>query len=113
MKKVLVVEDNPLNMEPVFEILKAVGFNARGAEDGKKPVGMSEKETYDLEIMDIPGMNGVETTRIIRSKPAYKNAPVIAMTAMRGDRERFKASGFDGYVPKPIHVSEFTKRLEK
>ncbi len=117
MKKVLVVEDHPLNMELVLEILEAMGFNARGAEDGKQAIGMVEKELYDLIIMDIelPGMNGVEVKDMIKTKPSYKNVPVIALTsyAMKGDRERFIGSGFDDYVPKPIDVPEFMKRIEK
>ncbi len=117
MKKVLVVEDNTLNMELVLEILDAMGFNARGAEDGDKAVIMAEKELYDLIIMDIelPGMNGVEVKDMIKTKPSYKNVPVIALTsyAMKGDRERFIGSGFDDYVPKPIDVPEFMKRMEK
>ncbi len=117
MKKVLVVEDHPLNMELVLEILEAMGFDARGAEDGKQAIGMVEKELYDLIIMDIelPGMNGVEVKDMIKTKPSYKNVPVIALTsyAMKGDRERFLGSGFDDYVPKPIDVPEFMKKMEK
>lgn len=116
MKKVLVVEDNPLNMELVLEILEEQGFEAHGATDGKEAVKMAEKETYDLIIMDIelPGMDGVEAARIIRSNPAYKNVPAIAMTAyaMKGDKERFIASGFNDYVPKPIDVNDFMKKME-
>ncbi len=117
MKRVLVVEDNPLNMELVLEILEVHGFKADGAKDGNEAVRMAEKETYDLVIMDIelPGMNGVETTRIIWSKPAYKNVPVVALTAyaMKGDRERYLDSGFDDCVPKPVEVGEFMMFLER
>lgn len=117
MTKVLVVEDNPLNMEFALEMLKAMGFSAEKAVNGEEAVKKTEKETYDLILMDIelPGMDGVSATKIIKSKHAYNNVPVIAMTAyaMKGDKERFLAAGFEDYVPKPIDVADFMKRLEK
>jgi two-component system cell cycle response regulator DivK len=117
MTKVLVVEDNPLNMELVLEILNGMNFQAHYAVDGKEAVKMAQKETYDLILMDIdlPDMNGVEVARIIRTNPTYMNTPIIALTAyvMKGDRERFLASGFSDYVPKPVDVKEFMKLLDK
>lgn len=117
MTKVLVVEDNPLNMELVVEILNSHGFVADEAKDGEEAVRKAEKEVYDLIIMDIglPGMDGVEVTKIIRSKPGYKFKPVIALTAfaMKGDKERLLKAGFDAYVSKPINVAELVKILEK
>jgi len=63
----------------------------------------------------LPGMDGVEVTKIIRSKPGYKFKPVIALTAfaMKGDRERLLKAGFDAYVSKPVNVAELVKILEK
>jgi two-component system cell cycle response regulator DivK len=117
MKKVLVVEDNVLNMELVLDILDAMGFEARGAEDGKEALGIIEKEQYDLILMDIelPGMNGIEVRSNIKRKTSYEKVPVIALTAfaMKGDKERLIASGFDDYVAKPIDVAELIKKLEK
>jgi two-component system cell cycle response regulator DivK len=115
MKKVLVVEDNPLNMELVLEILEAHDLAADKAEDGEKAIEKMENEDYDLILMDIelPGKDGVEVTKIIKEK--YKKTPIIALTsyAMKGDKERFLAAGFDEYMSKPIDVSEFMKRLKK
>lgn len=115
MTKVLVVEDNPLNMELVLEILDAQGFTAHKAIRGEEALRMVEKEAYDLILMDIelPDMDGIEVTEIIKDK--YKNVPVIALTsyAMKGDRERFLAAGFDEYISKPIDVSDFVRRLNK
>ncbi len=115
MTKVLVVEDNPLNMELVLEILRAQGYTAHEAIDGEEAIGKADKEAYDLILMDIelPGMDGVEVAKIIKRK--YKNLPIIALTsyAMKGDRERFLAAGFDEYVSKPLEVIDFIKRLEK
>lgn len=117
MTKVLVVEDNPLNLELVLEILKSQEFTADGTENGEEAINQTEKDVYDLIIMDVelPGMDGIEAARIIKGKPAYKNVPVIALTsyAMKGDKERFIADGFDEYISKPIDITEFIKRLEK
>lgn len=117
MTKVLVVEDNPINMELMLEILNALGFIAHGEKDGKGAIKITEKEIYDLIIMDIelPGMNGIEVKDAIKKSAAYKNVPVIALTAyaMKGDRERFLSAGFDGYIPKPIDVPEFMKKMER
>ncbi|MFA4958092.1 MAG: response regulator [Candidatus Methanoperedens sp.] len=117
MTKVLVVEDNAMNMELELEIIESMGFSAHGAEDGKKAVEMVQKETYDLIVMDIelPDMDGIEAARMIRNRPEYKNTPMIAVTAfaMKGDRDRFLASGFNDYVEKPIDINLFIKVLEK
>lgn len=117
MKKVLVVEDNILNLELVLEILDVLGFEAKGAEDGKEALSIIEKEQYDLILMDIelPGMNGIDVTNIIKRKLSYEKVPVIALTAyaMKGDKERFIASGFDDYMAKPLDVAEFIKKMDK
>jgi two-component system cell cycle response regulator DivK len=117
MTTVLVVEDNQLNMELVQDVLQSMGFTVHGAEKGNKAVEMAQKEKYDLIIMDIelPDIDGIETTRLIRSRPEYKNTPIIAVTAfaMSGDREKFIASGFDDYIPKPLDVNLFMKVIGK
>ena len=117
MIKVLVVEDNPLNMELVLEILKSLELTAYGVINGKEAVKEIEKENYDLILMDIglPVLDGISAIRIIKNKPQYKNVPVIALTAftMKGDRERFLAQGFDDYIAKPIDVIEFMKKIKK
>ena len=115
MTKVLAVEDNPLNMELVIEILRSRGFTVHEAIDGEEALRKLEHETYDLVLMDIelPGMDGVDATKIIKAK--HRNLPVIALTsyAMKGDRERFLAAGFDEYISKPLDISDFLNRLEK
>jgi len=117
MKKVLVVEDNYLNMELVLEILESLGFEAKGAEDGKEALSIIEKEQYDLIIMDIElqGMNGIEIRNNIRRKISYEKVPVIALTAyaMKGDKERFIGLGFDDYMAKPLDVADFINKIEK
>ncbi len=117
MTKVLVVEDNALNMELVCDILDAKGFSTERAVDGAEAIKKAEKVIFDLIIMDIalPDMDGIEVTKIIKTNPAYKNVPVIALTAyaLKGDREKFLEAGFNDYVPKPLDVSEFMKIIEK
>lgn len=115
MTKILVVEDNPLNMELVIEILTSKGFTIHKAVDGEEAIRKTGKEVYDLVLMDIelPGQDGVEVTKIIKSK--YKNIPVIALTsyAMKGDKERFISAGFDDYIAKPLDILEFIKKIDK
>lgn len=117
MTKVLVVEDNPFNMELVLEILDGMGFIAAGAANGAEAIKNVEKDVYDLVLMDIelPGMDGVAISKIIKNKPEYKNVPIIALTAyaMKGDKERFLAAGFNDYISKPLDVPDFMKRMEK
>ena len=115
MTKVLVVEDNPLNMELVIEMIRGEGFIADEATDGEEAIKKAYTEAYDLILMDIeiPILDGVEAAKAIRKK--HKNLPIIALTsyAMKGDRERFLAAGFDEYISKPIDVTDFLKRLKK
>ena len=115
LKKALIVEDNPINMELVLEILTSNGICADEAVNGEEAVAMVEKETYDLILMDIelPGMDGVDATKIIKSR--HKNLPILALTsyAMKGDRERFIAAGFDDYISKPIDVNCFIEKINK
>ncbi len=115
MTKVLVVEDNPLNMELVNEILLARGFIVHEAFNGEEALKKADEEDYDLILMDIelPGQDGVEITRILKNRD--RNRPVIALTsyAMKGDRERFLAAGFNEYLSKPIDISDFLNRIEK
>ena len=117
MVKVLLVEDNPLNMELIIEILQSQGFNVDTAGDGEKTLIMAEKYKYDIILMDIalPGIDGVETTKKIKSKSQYKNVPFVALTAfaMAGDKERLLNAGFNEYVSKPLEVHEFVKKMEK
>ncbi len=117
MTKVLVVEDTPLNMELIIEILDGQGFEVDSADDGEKALKMVEKKLYDLILMDIelPGMDGTEVAKIIKTKPAYKDVPVLALTAyaMKGDKERLLGKGFNDYISKPIDVSNFMEILKK
>lgn len=117
MVKVLVVEDNPLNMELILEILQSRDFVVDTVDDGEKAITITDKSPYDLILMDIalPGIDGVEATRIIKSKLNYKNVPVVALTAfaMAGDREKLLNEGFNDYISKPLDIQDFIKKMDK
>lgn len=111
MTKILIVEDDPINMKLIVEILKSMDFTIQEAKNGFEAITMADRDFYDLILMDIelPDMNGIETTRRIKAKPGYKKTPITALTAfaMKGDREKFIEAGLDYYISKPIHVTEF------
>jgi len=117
MKKVLVVEDDNINMQLICEILNAKGFKTEVASDGLEAIRMTENELYDFILMDIelPGMDGIEATRIIKNNLKYKDVPIIALTAyaMRGDKERIIEAGLDDYISKPWVMSDFINRMEE
>lgn len=109
-KSILYVEDNFHNKRLVRKILTARGYTVLEAEDGQSGVEMAIAELPDLILMDIniPGLDGIEATRLIKADDKTSKIPVIALTAnaMRGDRERFLAAGCDNYLPKPISTSD-------
>jgi two-component system sensor histidine kinase/response regulator len=117
MKKVLVVEDDDINMQLVCEILNAKGFKTEAASDGLEAIRMTENKLYDFILMDIelPGIDGIEATRIIKNNIKYKDVPIIALTAyaMRGDKARIIDAGLDDYISKPLDVSDFINRIER
>ena len=104
---VLLVEDNPVNQMVACEVLKGWGIRIKTASNGLEAVKLVETKAYDLVLMDLqmPVMDGLEATAMIRDNLAMTDLPIIAMTAhaMQGDRERCLAAGMDDYVSKPIH----------
>ena len=117
MKEVLVVEDDIMNLKLICEILKAEGYTVHYAMNGVEAIDMAQKMLYDLILMDIqlPSMDGIEATRIIKNMPNYKKVPIIALTAyaMGGDKERFLGAGLDDYISKPLDISDFIKKVNK
>jgi len=113
-KTVLVVDDSPANSALMQRILSAFGCRVLLAATGEEALAVAAHASYDVVFMDIhlPGMNGTEAMRRIRE--AGLKAPVVALTAyaMKGDRERFLADGFDGYIAKPVRISEIISFLE-
>jgi len=109
-EQVLVVEDNEKNMKLFRDVLTATGFRTLEATTAGEAVDMASEHAPDLVLMDIqlPDFDGVQALRRLRADARTATIPVLALTAqaMRGDRERFLAEGFDGYVSKPVNVRE-------
>ncbi len=106
MKTVLVIEDNPDNLELISLALKRGGYEVLSAETGEEGVEMAGrlKPYFILMDIDLPGIDGFEATRRIRASGGNGDIPIIAVTsyAMRGDMERILAAGCNGYFEKPI-----------
>jgi two-component system cell cycle response regulator DivK len=107
-RRILVVEDNPLNMKLVRDVLTASGFEVFEALSGEEGVALAGACAPDLVLMDLqlPGIDGYEALRRLRQDPGLGGVPVVAVTAfaMKEDRERTAREGFDGYLGKPISV---------
>lgn len=117
MKKILVVEDNENNLYLITFILEKAGYRVVAAKTGEEGVGLALKEQPDLILMDIqlPGVNGLETTRRIRGAESGERIPIIALTsyALVGDREQVIAAGCTGYIEKPINPETIMGEIEK
>jgi CheY-like chemotaxis protein len=114
-RRVLVVEDNPLNMKLVRDVLTASGYEVVPAATGEEGVALATTSEPDLVLMDLqlPDFDGYEALRRLREHPALQAVPVVAVTAfaMREDHERARRSGFDGYLEKPISIRELPEQV--
>jgi CheY-like chemotaxis protein len=113
--RILVVEDTPLNMEMFRDLLELAGYVIFEATDAQQAIDMANREKFDLILMDIqlPGMDGLEATRIIKGESMNSDTPVVALTAyaMKGDQEKIEAAGCNGYITKPINTREFVQNV--
>ena len=111
MARVLVVEDNPANLTLATFLLQSVGHTVLSALDAEAGLTLARDEQPDLILMDIqlPGMDGLEAIALLKQADATRAIPVIALTAlaMKGDEERIRAAGCDGYIAKPMRYQEF------
>jgi two-component system, cell cycle response regulator DivK len=109
-ERILVVEDNEKNMKLFRDVLDATGYRTLEATTGSEAVDMASEHTPDLVLMDIqlPDLDGMPALHRLRANARTATIPVLALTAqaMHGDRERFLAAGFDGYLSKPVDVRE-------
>ena len=115
--QILVVEDNAKNMKLVRDVLQATGYRALEATTGGQALALASEYVPDLVLMDIrlPDMDGPETLSRLRLDERTEAIPVIAVSAqaMRGDRERFLAAGFDGYLSKPVDIDELLEVVKR
>jgi two-component system cell cycle response regulator DivK len=111
MATILIVEDNAANMKLAKFLLESAGHTVVSATDAETGLTLARDERPNLILMDIqlPGMDGLQATALLKQDDATRAIPVIALTAlaMKGDEERIRAAGCDGYIAKPLAYREF------
>ena len=116
-KTILIVEDNDQNMKLFNDLLQAHGYETVQTMDGRDVLQLAHKHRPDLIIMDIrlPEISGLEVTKMLKAEDELKGIPVIAVTAfaMKGDEQKFREGGCDGYIAKPISVPTFLETIAK
>ena len=114
-KTVLIVEDNELNMKLFNDLLQANGYDTLQTDDGFEAMELTRKHRPDLILMDIrlPRISGLDVIEQLKGDEDTADIPVIAVTAfaMKGDEEKFRDSGCDGYIAKPISVPAFLETV--
>lgn len=115
MARILIVEDSPTNMLLAVDVLESAGHTTLQASRAEAGIALAKSDQPDLILMDIqlPDMDGMTATRLLKADAATAAIPVIALTAsaMKGDRERIMEAGFDGYIEKPIRYKEFLSAI--
>ncbi|HCM84402.1 MAG TPA: response regulator [Alphaproteobacteria bacterium] len=116
-KKVMIVEDNELNMKLFNDLLETQGYSTVKTSDGLSAVKLAREHKPDLIIMDIqlPEVSGLQVTKWLKEDEELRTIPVIAVTAfaMKGDEERMREGGCDDYISKPISVQKFLDTVGK
>ena len=114
-KRVLIVEDNDLNMKLFHDLLEAHGYDTLQTKDGMEALKLARQHHPDLILMDIqlPEVSGLEVTRWLKDDEDLRSIPVIAITAfaMKGDEERIREGGCEAYLSKPISVAKFLETV--
>lgn len=114
--RILVIEDNPANLELMRFLLTAHGYTILTACDGEDGFEVARRELPDLILCDLqmPGIDGYEVARRAKGTPALQHIPIVAVTAyaMVGDRDKVLSAGFDGYFAKPIAPETFVQQVE-
>jgi CheY-like chemotaxis protein len=115
LARILIIEDNPTNMELMSYLLTAFGHTPLTAFDGESGVRQARAELPDLILCDVhlPKLDGYGVVAMLKAEPPLRAIPVLAVTAMAmvGDRERLMRAGFDGYIGKPIEPEQFVAEL--
>jgi two-component system cell cycle response regulator DivK len=116
-KKVLIVEDNDLNMKLFNDLLVAHGYGTLQTKDGVEALALARRHRPDLILMDIqlPEVSGLQVTQWIKGDADLRMIPVIAVTAfaMKGDEEKMRNGGCEAYIAKPISVTSFLQTVER
>jgi two-component system cell cycle response regulator DivK len=116
-KRVLIVEDNDLNMKLFHDLLEAHGYATLQTKDGMEALKLARQHHPDLILMDIqlPEVSGLEVTKWIKEDDDLKAIPIIAVTAfaMKGDEEKIREGGCEAYIAKPISVANFLQTVER
>lgn len=117
VKKVLIVEDNELNMKLFHDLLEAHGIETLETRNGLEVLALARQQRPDLILMDIqlPEVSGLDVTKWLKAEEDLKGIPVIAVTAfaMKGDEEKIREGGCEDYISKPISVVRFLEVIEK
>lgn len=112
---ILIVDDNPLNLELACDVLELEGFQVAIVDSGEQCIISVQHNLPDLILMDMrmPGMSGLDTLRELRKSERFSKIPVVVLTAsvMAGDAERLLAEGFDGFMQKPISLATFADEV--
>jgi two-component system cell cycle response regulator DivK len=112
---VLIVDDNQMNVKLARDVLQFAGFRTLEARTANDGISLATEHLPDVVLMDIrlPDMDGTDAVHRLKENDRTASIPVVALTsfAMKGDRERFLAEGFDGYLEKPINVREFPEQV--
>ncbi len=112
---VLIVDDEPKNIKLLDDLLQMAGYGTITAADGRQGLALAREHRPDLILMDVqmPVMDGLTATGELKSDPATRDIPVVALTAlaMEGDRERILEAGCDDYISKPISIKPLLERL--
>ncbi len=112
---ILIVDDNEKNLKLARDVLRFAGFRTLDAESAEEGIALADEHQPDVILMDVrlPGMDGSAAVKHLKRQARTARIPVVALTsfAMKGDKERFLAEGFDGYLEKPISVKEFPDQV--
>ena len=116
-KKVLIVEDNELNMKLFHDLLDSQGYETLQTREGLSAMALARQHMPDLILMDIqlPEISGLEVTKWLKDDEELAHIPIVAVTAfaMKGDEERIREGGCEAYISKPISVSHFLDTIKR
>ena len=116
-KRILIVEDNDLNLKLFRDLLTAHGYETIETKDGMDAIVLTRSERPDLILMDIqlPEISGLDVTRRVKADPSIRNIPIIAVTAfaMKDDEEKILSAGCEAYISKPISVTSFLETVRR